>query len=55
MNTLEEKKLLITGIEDIKSKLSLPRSSSSDLLELLNRLETLRFCLETLVKKEISL
>lgn len=54
MNALEEKKILISGIEDIKSKLSMPKASSSDLLELLNRLETLRCCLEVLIKKEIS-
>lgn len=55
MDALEEKKILIGGIEDIKSQLSSPKHTSIELVELLNRLETLRCCLETLVKREVRL
>lgn len=55
MNSIDEMRILVGGIEDIKSQICSPRYTSLELVELLNRLENLRFCLETLLKKELKL
>lgn len=54
MNAADEIKILVSGIESIKSELRLPMSSGASTLELLDRLETLRWCLEALLKKEVD-
>lgn len=55
MNPIDEMQILVGGIEDIKSQIRSPRYTSLELVELLERLENLRFCLERLLKKELKL
>lgn len=54
MNINEEKALLLNGIKDIKAMLLAPKASSADLLDMLDRLENLRTCLEILLRKEMA-
>lgn len=55
MNPIDEVQIVVGGIEYIKSQICSPKYTSLELVELLERLENLRFCLETLLKKELKL
>lgn len=51
MDPLEEKQLLLSGIEELKQQLVFVRGARC--LDVLDRLETLRWCLESLVRREV--
>lgn len=51
MDSNQEKELLLKGIADLKQQMLFTRGARS--LDLLDRLETLRNCLEILISKEL--
>lgn len=51
MDTNQEKELLLSGIAKLKHQLLFTRGARS--IDLLERLENLRLCLEILVSKEL--
>jgi hypothetical protein len=52
MDPKEEKKLLLAGIAELRNQLIYTRGARC--LELLERLDTLRLCLEDLIRNEIK-
>ena len=52
MDPIEEKKLLLDGIDQLREQLIYLRGARC--LEVLERLESLRLCLESLIRTEIK-